>query len=92
MTCPPMYDDVLNPLRDALQAITGVEPPAYTLGAWSAQDLNEEDVVGLQDWCSENARPEWSTGLGVFEAAELMVKLAVENANIGPRPGKKAKC
>jgi len=80
-----MYPDVTNPLTDALRAITGVEPPSYTLGAYSAQDLEEDDVMALQDWCSDNARPEWSTGIGIFEAAELMVSEAVDNANIPPR-------
>jgi hypothetical protein len=73
---------VENPLTEALEAITGEKPPAYTHGAFSCDDLAEKDVTDLQDWCSLHARPHWSTGIGVLEAAELIVREAVDNANI----------
>jgi hypothetical protein len=74
-----------NPLTEALHAITGEAPPAYTHGAFAASDLTESDMLDLQDWCCLNARPAWSTGIGVLEAAELIVREAIDNANIaGP--------
>ena len=77
-----------NPLTEALRAITGAEPPTYTHGAFSCDDLPDCAVFHLQDWCSLHARPDWATGLGVLEAADLIVQLAVENANIpGPVRG-----
>jgi len=79
------YDTPKNPLTDALRVIVGVEPPKYTHGAYSANDLEEENIVDLQDWCSLNARPEWSTGIGILEAAELIIEEAVSNANIAPK-------
>lgn len=35
--------------------------------------------------CSLNARPAWSTGLGVLEAAEVIVREAEHNGNIAAR-------
>ena len=72
-----------GPLADALFAITGMEPPKYTHGLYLSESL-EDKAVDLQDWCADNARPSWATGLGVLEAAELLVQQAVENANIPP--------
>jgi len=73
---------VANPLAVALQVITGEEPPTYTHGVFSSQELSDENVSDLQDWCSFHARPFWSTGIGVLEAAELIVQEAVDNGNI----------
>lgn len=73
---------IKNPLTEALQAITGKKPPSYTHGAFSSSDLLDENVTDLQDWCSVNARPSWSTGLGVLEAAEAIVQEAVDNGSI----------
>lgn len=82
------YGETPNPLWDALLAITGVEPPDYVRGLYSASHL-EDRVDELQSWCSENARPHWATGLSMLEAAELIVGGAVENANIPPERGDK---
>jgi len=74
-----------NPLADALFAITGILPPAYTNGAFAARDLSEADMLDLQDWCGLHMRPDWSTGIGTLEAAELIVREAIDNGNIeGP--------
>lgn len=78
---------VSNPLTEALSAITGEVPPAYTHGAFSVADLTEAEMLTLQDWCCIHARPEWATGIGVLEAAELIVREAVDNANIAGREG-----
>jgi hypothetical protein len=71
-----------NPLADVIESITGKRPPLDTTGAYSFTDLSQSDQSWLQDWCSDNCEPYWGTGLGVIEAAELIVRLAVENANI----------
>lgn len=75
---------VKNPLTEALQAITGKTPPTYTRGLYASEELGER-VLELQDWCSANARPVWSTGIAILESADAIVKEALINGNIeGP--------
>ncbi len=57
-------------------------PSIYTLA-----DLTDEQLDELQSWCVCNATPGWSTGIGIMEAAELIVSEAVANGNIAPKPG-----
>lgn len=78
---------VESPLLEALRALTGEEPPGFVVGVYDCDDLEDERVEELQEWCSLNARPEWSTGVGVLEAAEAIVREAEANANI-PRRSK----
>jgi hypothetical protein len=66
--------------REALKAIIGKYPP-MAVPPYGAEPMGDE-VVGLQDWCSDNANPPWATGLSMIEAAELIVQQAIENANI----------
>ncbi|WP_417459105.1 hypothetical protein [Kordiimonas sp.] len=82
-----MWGHVANPLREALQAITGEIPPVELCpdGAYSCKDLTGQQIMDLQDWCSSKANPPWATGLWVLEAAERCVSGAVESVNI---PGK----
>ena len=74
-----------NPLTDALRAITGVCPPSFVNDAYNSDGLSDKELAMLQDWCSINARPHWTTGESILDAAELIVERAVENANIEPR-------
>jgi len=78
------WGGVRNPLSEALRAITGISPPDDLCppGAFSCEDVPDELVNDLQDWCSLHANPPWATGLWVLEAAEYCVKGAIENANI----------
>jgi hypothetical protein len=70
-------------LSDALEAITGVVPPAeLVLGFFCLSDLDDGQVLALQDWCSLNARPTWATGESIMDAAFLMIERAIENGNI----------
>jgi hypothetical protein len=69
-----------NYFREALKVVVGKYPPML-VPPFGAHDMGDE-VMELQDWCSENARPRWATGLSMIEAAELIVDQAVENANI----------
>ena len=76
---------ILNPLTEALQLITGVEPPVYTHGAFNSSELPEPQLLDLMDWCSLHARPMWATGIGTLDAADLIVSEAVMNGNIAPK-------
>jgi hypothetical protein len=82
---------VKDPLREALQAITGEVPPEDLCppGAFYYEDIPDELVNDLQDWCSLHANPPWATGLWVLEAAENCVKDAIGNANIPDKEGLK---
>ncbi len=81
----PIYPDVVNPLADALEALLGIRPELTTSGAYSFNDLNNEDQEWIQDFCSFHCKPHWATGCSMLEAAELIVQQAVENANIAPK-------
>jgi len=70
------YRTPRNPFREALQVVTGKKPPSYVTG-YSDQHLTDAQKQALQDWCSDNARPDWATGLSMIEAAELIVAGAV---------------
>jgi hypothetical protein len=73
-----------DPIREALSALCGgKEPPAFVRGH-TTQGLTDRQNEELQDWCSTNGRPEWATGIGIIEAAELLVAEAVNNDNIPP--------
>jgi hypothetical protein len=48
---------------------------------YGASEMGDE-VIDLQDWCSDNAQPDWATGLSMIEAAELIVSQALDNDNI----------
>ncbi len=76
-----MIDRVKNPFYDALAAMTGELPPDYCKGLVDAAPLGDR-VHELQTWCANHCRPEWATGLSIIEAAELIVRGAIENANI----------
>jgi hypothetical protein len=69
-----------NYFQEALKTIVGKDPPML-VPPYGSKAMGDE-VLDLQDWCSDNARPEWATGLSMIEAAELIVDQALENANI----------
>jgi len=77
-----MEEAVVSPLYEALQAITGQNPPEFTIGKFSVRELTDEEDWELQAWCINNARPHWATGSGIVEAAETLVTEAVGNCNI----------
>jgi hypothetical protein len=93
------YYETTSPLRDALTQILGVEPPFPSLeGAYTERDMGEyPDVLtdgipmDLAFWCGWAIceRPHqpgaFTTGDAIVEAAELLVKRAVQNANIPPK-------
>jgi hypothetical protein len=69
-----------NYFREAIKVVVGKYPPMM-VPPFSVNGMGDE-VTELQDWCSDNARPTWATGLSMIEAAELIVAQAIENANI----------
>ena len=77
------YQTPESPLAEALEIITGKHPSELIglKGIYYCSQLNDDELVALELWCQEN-RPKWTPGYGVLEAAELLVKTAVENANI----------
>lgn len=82
------YDTPDNPLSDVLRAMTGKEPPGYTRGHYYTSQLSDEDSERLQHWCSDNANPYWTTGIGLMDAVDAIIGEAVGNGNIcGPGPG-----
>lgn len=75
-----------SPLRDVLRAFTGKEPPAFVGEHYDVSQLSDAEKDVLHAWCAQNVRPDWATGIGLMEAAELMVQEAVNNGNIPPKP------
>lgn len=71
-----------DPLGDALFAITGRKCPHLTAGVWRLEQVNDEEIIAIQDWCSGNARPSWATGESIIDSAFLMIERAIENGNI----------
>ena len=74
-----------SPLYEALQSIVGKNPPDFVVGIYAARELSDDQMTELQDWCATHGKPEWTTGIGILEAAERIVDCAVENGNIPPR-------
>jgi hypothetical protein len=72
---------VANYFKEALEAITGKKCP-MRVPRFGSSRMNDENQMKLQDWCVQVAQPPWATGLSMIEAAELIVKGALENGNI----------
>lgn len=75
-----------HPFREAIKLLAGgVEPPDYVQGyGEKPEDVEAGKSMDLQGWMREHCPLEWSTGIGLIEAAEHIVKEAVANANIPP--------
>lgn len=78
----PYYNPPESPLKDAITAILGKAPPFDLTGIIFENNIEEDVAIELYEWCSSNANPCWATGDSIVEAAELIVKRAIENANI----------
>ena len=77
---PPLQ----NYFKEALESLTGKKLP-MVVPRFKASRMSDENQYKLQEWCVDNARPPWATGLSMIEAAELIVQGAIENGNIeGP--------
>jgi len=80
------YSDVNEPLKLAIAQIVGTMPPFDFAEAYRFADLPVETQNAIEGWCSVHiASTEygcWMTGSSIVDAAEILVKLAVEGANI----------
>jgi len=77
-----MKELIENPLYDVIKILTGKEPPNFVKGKTSTAELNDEEFLTLQDFCSENAVLNWLTGIGILEAADVLVEESINNGNI----------
>jgi len=68
-------------LKQALELIVGETCPV-DVPQFKASGMMSDDFLALQDWASENVPVSWMTGIGVIEAAELLVQSALDNGNI----------
>lgn len=72
---------VANYFKQALESITGKKCP-MRVPRFGSSRMKDENQMKLQEWCVQVAQPPWATGLSMIEAAELIVKGALENGNI----------
>lgn len=72
----------------ALQNIVNAKPPEFMkeVTVKGYHDLTDEKANQLQDWVVENHSLTWATGMGVIEAAILIVKEAVAEGSINEVP------
>lgn len=75
-------DKIKNPYYEALQSITRTEPPEFCKGIFNTSELDDEQIIELQDYCSLSRTLDWGTGIGILEAADHIVEEAVSNGNI----------
>ena len=69
------------PWRLVIKTLVGKEPPDWVRG--NPSKLSDEQHAALQDWIGDNLQPdmEWSTAIGVIDAACSLVSEAKGNAN-----------
>jgi hypothetical protein len=69
----------------ALKQVAGATPPEFmktvTVNQY-CQDLGDASCDELQTWAVDNSNLLWCTGMGVIDAAMVLVKEAVGNGNI----------
>jgi len=72
-----------DPFREAIMLVSGLRvPPPYVRG-YSSSDLNDDEIVSLQEWLLDSPSVcKWSTGIGLIDAADMIVESALENGNI----------
>lgn len=70
------------PWREAIASMVGKRPPLWCYD--STKLMQDDRISGLQDWIGMNlpSNLQWSTALGIIEAAKLLVKAAFDNGNI----------
>lgn len=73
---------IANPLTEALAMMAMAAPPDFTHGHVDTSKMTDDQVDELQSWCVDHCKLAWSTGIGMLEAAELVVREAINNANI----------
>jgi protein gp37 len=82
------YEIPKAPLATAIAGIIGKMPPFPMDDVWASGQLLDEVAILLADWCSlevgKTDRLYWATGTSVVEAAELMLRAALEDVNLKP--------
>jgi hypothetical protein len=73
---------IADPLTEALAALATEAPPSFTRGHVDTSKMTDDQVESLQSWCVDHCKLVWSTGIGMMEAAELVVREAINNGNI----------
>lgn len=78
------YGLIKDPLREALTALTNEECPFDLQGHLTFPEKTNEGVelINVQAWAKQHAKPRWATGESILDAAELIVYRATENNNI----------
>jgi hypothetical protein len=78
-----------DPLKFAIAQIVGKLPPFEFSGSRVFSELTESVQDVIEDWCSNECVSTefgyWFTGSSIVDAAELIVRLAEESANLGPK-------
>ena len=78
-----------QPLQFAIGQIVGQLPPFPFNNARTFADLPLDTQSGIEDWCSDvitrTQYGYWMTGSSIVDAAEILVRLAEESGNIGPK-------
>lgn len=67
--------------RDALAGFVTEAPPRWAQ-AWANRVGDGASADRLQEWVVMHLRSLWMTGIGAIEAAEHMLVVAYENANL----------
>jgi hypothetical protein len=85
---PKWQDKPKDPFREIVRVLAdGAEPPAFVQG-YNGKNLTDAQYFELLEWFLANMELEWPTATGLLEAAESIVREAVENGNI-PEEGSK---
>lgn len=75
-----------DPLKFAIAQIIQQVPPFDFKGARVFADLPSDTQRQIEDWCSDRTVDTrwgyWFTGSSIVDAAELLVRLAVESGNL----------
>jgi len=66
----------------ALEGLSKDKPPKFVENVEDSDELEDNEFNELQQWCLDNRRIPWATGISIIEAAESIVKNAIRNANI----------
>jgi hypothetical protein len=76
----------------ALKQVAGNSPPEFmktvTISEYLSEFSDDNNHI-LQTWAVNHSNLVWCTGMGVIEASILLVKEAVNNANIQADSSKK---
>lgn len=76
----------VNAFADAIELMCRCDPPDFTKGIQTSAELTEEQYCELQTWILDRDSMTVVTGVGVIEAADVLVRAALECGVIEPKP------